>query len=60
MPSTSKYTGVHWFATNNKWRAEIVINRKNVYLGCFEDEYEAHLAYEKALSEVINGTKKGL
>jgi len=49
---TSKYTGVYWQKKNKKWRANIKINGKNVHLGMFVDEYEAHLAYTKALEEL--------
>lgn len=57
MKSSSKYTGVSWMKNSNKWVSIIVVNRKNKYLGMFENEYEAHLAYEKALEEVLNKNK---
>jgi hypothetical protein len=50
---TSKYVGVRSSAIN-KWRAEIYINGKTKNLGTFTDEYEAHLAYQKALNEYKN------
>lgn len=50
--SSSKYTGVCWSKQKNKWTSQIVINKKLIYLGAFTDEYEAHLAYQKALKEL--------
>jgi hypothetical protein len=52
---TSKYTGVCWQKSNNKWQSEITINGKKKYLGLFTDEYEAHLAYQKALKMYHEG-----
>ena len=51
---SSKYKGVCWNKQSNKWRVYININNKNKYLGLFTDEYEAHLAYQKALNEYKN------
>jgi len=45
--TSSKYIGVT--RERNKWRARIRINNKKVHLGTFEDEYNAHLAYQSAL-----------
>jgi len=50
--STSKYVGVCW--NGKKWQAGININGKTKYLRSFTNEYDAHLAYQKALGE-ING-----
>jgi hypothetical protein len=47
IPHSSKYTGVSWFNRKQKWQSSIYINGKSKYLGCFINEYEAHLAYEK-------------
>jgi hypothetical protein len=49
---TSKYTGVYWHKNRNKWRAEIKISGKRKYLGLFETEYHAHLAYQNALKQL--------
>lgn len=51
--SSSKYTGVSWVKSRNKWLAQILINGKQKNLGRFVNEYDAHLAYEKALSKSI-------
>jgi len=51
---TSKYVGVMWHKAKGKWEARIRHNGKLLFLGLFNDEYEAHLAYQKKLNE-ING-----
>lgn len=51
MKSSSQYTGVSWHKECRKWSAHIHIERKKRYLGIFINEYDAHLAYEKALSD---------
>ncbi len=38
---SSKYTGVYWHTYSNKWRADITVNKKRVYLGSFEEETKA-------------------
>lgn len=50
IKSSSKYTGVGWNKLAKKWKATIGINGKNRHLGYFINEYDAHLAYEKALN----------
>lgn len=49
LPSVSNYIGVVWHKKNSKWQSQIRINGKRKYLGCFENEFEAHLAYQNAL-----------
>ncbi len=49
MNTSSQYIGVCWDKCANKWMSYIKINRKFKNLGLFTDEYEAHLAYQKAL-----------
>lgn len=48
---TSKYTGVHWYKQKKCWRATVCINRKNIHLGNFENEYDAYLEYKKAVKK---------
>ena len=50
--TSSQYTGVYWDKIANKWLTQIYIDGKRKYLGSFKDEYEAHLAYQKALNEL--------
>ena len=52
LKSSSKYTGVYWSKSTNKWRAEIFIDRKKKYLGLFKDELKASEAYQLALNSV--------
>ena len=50
--STSKYTGVSFETSCNKWRAEIRINGKNKFLGRFTNEDDASKAYQKELNNL--------
>jgi hypothetical protein len=52
---SSKYTGVSWNKQRNKWHSNIRIDGKNKHLGLFTDEYEANIAYQKALEMYNNG-----
>lgn len=49
---SSKYTGVYYDdrCKKKKWKAQIGIKMKRVFLGRFNTENEAHLAYQKALA----------
>jgi hypothetical protein len=49
---SSKYKGVCFDKSRNKWMAKIYINGKKKHLGRFSSEYDAHLAYEKKVSEL--------
>lgn len=51
--TSSKYVGVHWHKTYKKWQSLIRVNGKQIYLGRYDNEYDAHLAYQKALKELI-------
>jgi hypothetical protein len=46
--NTSGLLGVSWMAGAKKWRAQICVKNEVVYLGLFEDKYEAHKAYLSA------------
>lgn len=48
LKTTSNYKGVCFNKNSNKWQASICFNRKNIYLGQFEKEVDAALAYNNA------------
>lgn len=49
---TSNYTGVSWCRVKKRWRAQIYINKKNINLGRYKDEIDAHNAYQEALKKI--------
>jgi hypothetical protein len=53
---SSKYTGVNWSKSHNKWQSKIQIKSKTIHLGFHINELDASLAYQKALSEKGNST----
>jgi len=52
VKKTSKFPGVYWDKKGNKWKANISINNKMVYLGSFTDEREAAKCYESAVRKL--------
>lgn len=52
LKSTSKYVGVSLHKQSKKWASHIHINGKQYYLGLFNNEYDAHLVYQKRLKEI--------
>lgn len=48
---TSKYKGVCWHKQLCKWNVRIMLNYKQIHLGCYDNEEEAALAYNKAALE---------
>lgn len=56
LKSSSKYVGVYWSNMYNKWIARIGFKNKLKHLGYFINEIDAHLAYERALNNIlVNG-----
>lgn len=50
---SSKYKGVTWRKSSNKWLAQIRVNKKSIHLGEFDDENEAAESYRKAAKELF-------
>jgi len=50
---SSKYKGVSWNKSRNKWKAEITINGKSKYIASFNTEIEAHEARENYKKQII-------
>lgn len=56
--TSSQYTGVWWHNQRNKWGARISIDGVYKHIGLFDNEYDAHLAYQDALKNINNNGKK--
>jgi hypothetical protein len=50
---SSKYKGVNWSKSNKKWTVRIRIKNERKFLGYFDCELSAHLAYQNKLKEII-------
>lgn len=52
--------GISWNEERKKWRSQIIINRKDMFLGNFIDKQEALNMYQKALANthLYNGDAK--
>jgi hypothetical protein len=49
--SSSQYKGVTWQAKRGKWRAQLTVNYRTVFLGRYTCEIEAAKAYDRAARE---------
>jgi len=47
-PCSSKYKGVSWHKNVLKWQAEVMFEKKRIYLGYFKNEIDAAKAYDEA------------
>lgn len=57
MPK-SKYIGVYWSNTSNKWYSRVKYNYKSIYLGVFDTEEEAAKAYDDKVFELRGDNAK--
>jgi hypothetical protein len=46
--STSGVKGVYWWKTGEKWKAQIVVNNRSIFLGYFTTKEDAAEAYQRA------------
>jgi len=51
--SRSRYKGVCWHKRNKKWQASITKSGKRLYLGQYDDQIEAALAYDRKAEELF-------
>lgn len=49
--NSSGYKGVCWHKRIGKWYTQIEVNKKNIYIGQFDDKIKAALAYNKAAKQ---------
>lgn len=45
--NTSGYRGVSWHKKNKKWRTQIIVNNKNIHIGCYVNAIDGALAYDQ-------------
>lgn len=46
--TSSKFKGVYWSKQKQKWKARIYVNKKQIWLGSFDNEIDAAKEYNKA------------
>ena len=54
---SSKYRGVTWFKDSCKWISQIIVNKKHIYIGTYDTEEEAGLAYDTKAIELLGYDK---
>jgi hypothetical protein len=53
--NTSGFKGVTWNKDHKKWKAQIMLNGKSIYIGYFDDPEEASKAYNDRASGLFEG-----
>jgi len=48
----SNYTGVTWHKNDKRWQSSIVVDGNQIYLGYFQSEHRASIAYNFALTQL--------
>jgi hypothetical protein len=51
--SSSKYKGVDWSKSEGKWKARITCNDRWIFIGYFDDEKAAAMAYDARAKELF-------
>ena len=54
----SKYIGVYWSESSQKWYSRIRHNGSQIYLGIFDNEEDAALAYDEKAYELRGDNSK--
>lgn len=54
IKSSSDYVGVNFNKARGKWIARIMVKGVSKYLGGYDNEYDAHIAYQKELRNLEN------
>jgi len=52
-PCSSRYKGISWNKTRRKWRAFICFQGKSKFLGSFDMEIDAAMAYDSAARDLF-------
>jgi group I intron endonuclease len=53
---SENHVGVSYNEKTKKWRSRIMLNQKEIWLGSFENESDAIIAYENTLESIENGS----
>jgi len=53
--NASGFKGVSWHKGQGKWRARIMLHRRNIHLGLFDTAEAAHEAYKAKALELFGG-----
>jgi len=57
MKTSSKFSGVSWNKSSQRWAANICIKRKMIHIGYFNTEIEASKAYANKIAEIKRENK---